>query len=61
MSHFKSFRANNEKVLNSPVRTYRQCPKEINLKMAQFDKVFSMPDVAAEYDVPYDTLRGRIR
>lgn len=62
MFRVKSFRTFHKKALNSAVPSYRKRKKEINQlnQMAQFDNAFSICRMVAEYDVLYETLRGRI-
>lgn len=51
-----------EKVLNTAMCTYRLHQKELDQlkRKVQLDEPFTMPKVAAKYDVSYKTLRGHI-
>lgn len=62
MGHVRNIRASYEKVLDTRVYTFKGCRKQISpfKKNTQFDKPFSMLGVADEYDMLFETLRGRI-
>lgn len=58
----KRFRVKHENVVKTAVCTYRQYQKEIDQpkQISKLDKPFPLRKAAAEYDLLYKTLSGRI-